>query len=467
MTQPGGAGLFGSGGTVQQLFWWQVVGQLISAALAPFATGLEYLVWSAPGNQTAKHSPAELADMVIRGIMTEQEAAGEAMAYGINQERFHQSVLDTGEVPSPLDLARMLFRGIIPEGPSGAGSVSYADGFRESRLRTEWMAAVKDYSRAVPSPGDAVSAQQRAQLTPDEARAEYLKLGGHPDYYDLMLHLAGEPISVGEAARLAYRGFIPWEGTGADVVSVQQAVFEGRTKDKYWQYIKQLTQYYPPPRTITAMVREGGLTKEQAIGWWQAAGMDAATAEIYWANAGTAKTTKPKETAESTTLKLYADHIIDAATATGLLAALGYDAAEAAFILEVQDATLYEANVSAATSHIRSLYLALRMTKADAVGLLGQLGVATDQVSQIVNLWDAELAATVKLLTEPQIVDAWEFGIITGAEALTQLQALGYAPYAAWVLLATKNQSSTPGGGKGYDLPTAPAPTALITPLGG
>lgn len=467
MTQPGGSGLFGSGGTVQQLFWWQVVGQLISSALGPFATGLEYLVWSAPGNQTAKHSPPELADMVIRGILTEQEAAAEAMAYGLDSDRFHELALDTGEVPSPLDLARMLFRGIIPEGPAGAGNVTYADGFKESRLRTEWMQAVQDYARDVPSALQAVDSQQRAQLTPDEAQAAYAKLGGHPDWYQFLLNLAGEPISVGEAARLAYRGFIPWEGTGADAVTVQQAVFEGRTKDKYWQYIQQLTQYYPPPRTITAMVREGGLTKDQAIAWWQAAGMDAATAEIYWGNASTAKTATPKQTAESTTLKLYADHIIDTATATQLLAALGYDAAEAAFILEVQDAALYEANVSAATSHIRSLYLALRMTKADAVGLLGQLGVATDQVSQIVNLWDAELAATVKLLTEPQIVDAWEFGIISGAEALTQLEALGYAPYAAWVLLATKNQSATPGGGKGYDLPAAPPVTALITPLGG
>lgn len=467
MTQQSASGLFGSGGTVQQLFWWQVVGQLISAALGPFATGLEYLVWSAPGNQTAKHSPAELADMVVRGILTEDQAASEAVAFGLSSERFTELVLDTGEVPGVVDLARMLFRGIIQEGPFGPGKVSFADGFRESRLRTEWMDAVKQAALITPSPIDAVNSEQRGVLDHAAALAQYLSFGGHPEFYDELLDLAGEPISPDQAARLAYRGFIPWDGLGPNETTVQQAVAEGRLKNKWYQYIRQLTQYFPPPRTITAMVREGGITQAQAIDWWKAAGMDDATAQIYWANASTAKTAAPKQLAESTTLKLYSDHIIDTPTATQLLAALGYDAAEAAFILEVQDAALYESNVSAATSHIRTLYLAHRMTKADAVGLLGQLGVAADQVSTIVNLWDSEIAATVTNLTQAEITSAWENQIMDGPTALTQLTYLGYSPYDAWVLLAIKNKGATSTPGQGPQLPPQPSPTSAVVPPGG
>ena len=72
---------------------------------------------------------------------------------------------------------------------------------------------------------------------------------------------------------MARRGIIPWDGEGAGVVSFRQAFLEGPWRNKWEPYFRSLADYIPPPRTVTAMVREGAMTDADALKWYRAAGL--------------------------------------------------------------------------------------------------------------------------------------------------------------------------------------------------
>ena len=75
---------------------------------------------------------------------------------------------------------------------------------------------------------------------------------------------------------------------------------------------------------------------------------------------------------------------------------------------------------------------------------LGQLGLPPDRVSALLAGWDVDRSANVRTLTPAQIENAWEFGIMTVDEAMTELGVLGYTPLDAWTLLSIKAKQALP-----------------------
>jgi hypothetical protein len=60
-------------------------------------------------------------------------------------------------------------------------------------------------------------------------------------------------------------------------------------------------------------------------------------------------------------------------------------------------------------------------------------------------VWELERAATFRPLTEAQLVAAWGNGVLTQAEAESELVAIGYTAFDAWVLLSNHNKGPLPG----------------------
>lgn len=460
MTTPGKSGsstlgdLFGKGSPAEQLFVWQVLAQLLGALLAPAFRELSYLVNHVAPNQVL--SPADIATAVNRAFMEYGAGVTEANASGIDEARFQILQHLAGNAPAPDELALMLRKGIIPKDGSGPNSVSFRQGIAEGNLLDKWTDAVEQNALVVPSPADIVDALLKGQLPAAEAQRLFLLVGGDPQYLQLLVNIAGNPPSPTELIDLANRGLIPWEGTGPDVLSVQQGIFEGRTKDKWEPKYRQLAEYRPPPETVRTMLESNGITTDQATAYWTSYGMTADTIAQYLQTARNNTNQAARGLTEQAVLQMYYYQFISAADATNYLSLMGIDAANAALILAWTDMQRATAAVSRAVSRIQTLYIARKIDQATANDALTRLGVPGAAIPDIISAWDVAASVNVRTLTEAQIVDAWAKGVLTVDLASTELQAIGYTPFDAWVLLATKDAANA-----------GPAPAALIAaPLG-
>lgn len=416
---------------IEQIVGFNLAGTVINTALGPYLQALSNTLNSV--SPFVPNSPQELAMGVIRNIISEDAAASEAAMSGIDSTRFARLVALSGDAPAPEALAEALRRNIITE-------QSYLRGIQQGRLRDEWQGVIRELAVREPSPMDAMTALVEGQIDEATARSYWHAFGGDPKHFDWMFGTVGAGPSPVEAATMANRGVIPWDGEGLGVVSFTQAVHEGHSRNKWLPAWRALAEYLPPPRTVTAMVREGALTHAQGIDILRKHGLTAELAAAYLVAASTGKTTKARELSESTTLKLYRDKLVTRAQATSLLESAGYTAAEAGYILEVEDYATEATVLAAAASKVRTLYVAHKISHAAAAADLAALGVDAAGIERIMAILDIERAANVRTLTEAQIVDAWHLTIIGTRQATAELMGLGYSETDAVTLLAIKNK---------------------------
>lgn len=251
---------------------------------------------------------------------------------------------------------------------------------------------------------------------------------------------------------MANRGIIPWGGSGPSATSFEQAFLEGPWRNKWEPAWRRLAEYLPPPRTVTALQREGVITKAQALELYQKTGLSLELATAYVASASITKTQAAHDLTRSDVVTLYKDRLIAPAEAKSMLEALRYDAVDAEYLLAMadfqRDAKLLTANVS----KLHTQYVGRKITKTAAQKVLTDLAVPADQIADIFKHWDIDKSINVKQLTESQIVMAWYRNIIDFDEASAELQSIGYSAYDAWVLISEKNDGP---------LPNKPAKTPL------
>jgi hypothetical protein len=418
--------IFGEGSIAQQFFVWGVASSVINAATTPFIESLTDDMWSR--SPLRPLTPAELADMSVRGIVTADYATTEAARSGIDATRFNYMVLDTGEPPAIEQMLQLYRRGLIDE-------AIMEKAIRESRVRDEWVPYVLEMGKDLPTPVDALQALVEGQI--DQATAEdlYVKLGGDDTYFTMLLNTRGEGPSPNEAATMAKRGLIAWDGIGPGVLSYEQAVKESRFRDKWTDAFKGLANYIPPPRTIGTLYTTGSITQEQALQLYSQAGLSPELAAAFLNSASSSKTAKHRDLAVSTIESLYAERAITQEQAMSYLTDLGYSSDEATFVLQVNDMKRYERFVSTAISAVHTEYTSHKIDRGTASATLDALQLASTERDSLLNLWTIERGAKVRVLTEAQVHKAVTDGIWdvpTGTAALVQM---GYSESDAGVLL--------------------------------
>lgn len=451
---PEAAGVFGSGSTAEQLFVWQVVAQVIAALMAPAFGELGTIVNST--FQNVKLSPADAATAANRSFLDGSSALAEAQSSGIDEARFNILKALAGNAPAPDELALMLRKGIIPKDGAGPAAVSFRQGIAEGNLLDKWTDAVEQNALVVPSPADIVDAMLKGQLSAADAQRLFLLVGGDPQYLQLLVNIAGNPPSPSELLDLANRQLIPWEGTGPDVTSFQQGIYEGRLKDKWWSIYRREGEYRPPPETVRAMLEANGITVDQATAYWTSYGMTADTIAQYIQTANNTKNQAAQGLTEASVLQMYYNQFISADDATTYLGLMGIDAGNAQLLEAYVDMQRSVDAVTKVVSRLQTLYTARKIDTATAQGALTALQVPGAAIDGLIASWDIAASVNVKTLTETQIIDAWDKGVLTLDQASGELQAIGYTPFDAWVLLATKDAANA-----------GTAPEALIAaPLG-
>lgn len=457
----GFGGLFSGDSQIANIVMWTTFQQIISAALSPFLTELQSTANAAHPLQPL--SPADLADMVIRGVMTEADAAPIAAKSGISAADFHSLVLDNGEPPGMDQVLEWWRRGFLPWDDGGPTVPSVERAIKTSRLKDYWADVIKA-SQFVPlTPADAVNAWVRNQIAEADALKYLYQNGVAEPEARTLYNTSGRPPSPLEAAQLVRRGLIPVHGTGPGVVSFQQAIYEGDTKDKWEPLFEAFIETVLSPFQIHNLQKAGAITGAVAFNMYREAGVPMDVANALVESGSTTKVAAVKQRSLSLVEKMYAGKLITHDQAAEYLHDLGYSPDEATDILLVNDQELELRTISNALTAVRTRYLGRKITRDDVVKILGELGMPDAQVTELVALWDIEQQAEVRTLTEAQILDAAEYGVRTNEWVISQLKGLGYSDADAWVLLQVKLKGPLPGDPNAQLQPPPASPPAAPT----
>lgn len=443
--------LFSQGAVAEQLLVWGVLNQLLSTVLAPelemLQRGVNQVLQATP------LSPADLADMVVRNIVARGDAEAYAKQSGVAPSDFARLVHSAGSPPSPQELIQAMRRGVIEHDGTGPDSTSFEQGIAESRLFNKWRPVLEELGN-VPIPvADAVDAVVKDQVD-FETGAHFAFLGGvSREDFQTLINTRGNPPAPSELNVLLRRGLIPLEGTGPDVLSVQQGIAEGASKTKWWRMFAALAEYVPPPRTVTALVREGSVTDEQALRLFQSSGLDQELATAYLHSAHHQKLAAAKELAKAQVDELYHDQLITADEADAMYGALGYTAEESAFLRSIQDTRRGVTALNQAISRVHTLYVNRKIDNQGAVNALNALHVPPGQQEMLLSSWDVERVVNIKVLTAAEIASAYFYGIIDQDTASNELQAIGYDERDSWILLSVRKHAPQPNPPAGVVVP--------------
>jgi hypothetical protein len=417
-----------------QMFMWQVVGQVISSIVIPTQRELEHAVNKKGANEEL--TPAELATAVNRGFKQPSEAQNEARNSGIDESKFKVLTQLAGQAPGAAALAEALRRGIIPEDAGNADGVGFKQGIAQGNIANKWAEVIKKLAVRWPSPADALDALLEGQINDAEARNLYKKFGGDEQFFTMLFNTRGSAPTPTQAAEMANRGIIPWGGRGAKAISFEQAFLEGPWRNKWEPAFRKAAEYYPPPRTIVAMVRSGALTDSQALELLKKQGLNPTLAGAYIKDAHKETTDGTKSLAMSTISALYKDKIVSEDEANGLLQSIGYSKTDAAYILAVDDMVLTEQTMRRVLSKLQTLYVSYKISKETATTTVSRLGIESKQVEQLIALWDMERQANVRVLSQSQVARAFKSEIIGYDTAMAKLGHMGYTKHDAWILLS-------------------------------
>lgn len=432
-------GLFDRESAFGQLLIWQVGAQVVSAVMAPGLNELTQLVNEVA--QTEPLTPAMLADLVVRNYLDHNSATSVAKRSGVSPEDFALMVRAAGDAVDVTTLMEGYRRKLIPFTGSSPDDLSVEAGVREGRLADKWLPLLQGLGTVPIGVADAVDAVVENQISYADGQEYAYQNGLDPAGFKILVDTRGNPPSPGELAELTRRGIIPETGTGPDVLSFEQGISEGATKNKWTKVLAQLQTVLVPEGRITTLLRVGAIDKATALSWYRLLGYTQDAAQAFVTEASTGKTKADKDLAKGDVLKLYADSVIDAAGATTMLAALGYDAEEAGEILAIQDLHQAAAVTDSAVTRIRSYYIARKLDDTQATNALNALNVPAKAQTQLLSAWKVAQSSNVKLLTEAQVADAWSLGIMDTPTAVAELMALGYTEYDAWVILSIKNKA--------------------------
>lgn len=439
---------------IEQIFVYGFVANIVGTSIQPFLQGVsnELSTAAVATGITRPVDPAVIATAVARGLVlgaapttaVPDWAYTEAAKSGIGQDEVNLQASIVGTPPAPQELFELFRRGIITK-------ADIETGLKEGDTRDDWIARLTNLAYGWLTPLDFVRAAVQGQMSYADA-AEWANktgldtstalpidasdVGGSDDMFGLAWAIAGRPPGPQELAAMTLRGIIPKEGLGAGALSFQQGIAESDVKTKWTDALYQLAQYIPPPNEISTLLERGGITKDQAVQLWKERGVPSEIAAAYAYITEQEHVGQDKLLAKGVILTAYYDQIIDSDEATGLLGDLGYTGTVASTMLSVQDFRRVMTARNAVVRRVSTLYGEDKLSATDAKNALVTVGIDAAQADQILTNWEALRVAPIRLPSAREIGGALKYGTITQDEGLAELQALGYQPRDAAIVLS-------------------------------
>lgn len=471
-------------GIISQFFIFGVMFTLAQAMLAPFVTQVENDVWAA--HPVRPISPPDIATAVVRGIgfgdsssvVVPEWATTEAGLSGLDADRFSTMVGVTGMAPALQLLFEMIRRGIIEEGALDAGGTTLVSGIQQSDVKDEWIDPVAKLRYVQPSPIDMVRAAVQSQwddtpigtgidLPKQWATALGLEppdwVAGNPDWFNILYNSAGRPPGPVEMGHAANRGLTPWQGTGSASVAFDQAIRESDIKDKYIPLLELLAVYWPPSGEVMTLLKHGGLDVDQAKAYWKANGVPDELATAYLYVSQIEQVTQDKALAKGDIESLLQENLIDDDQALTLLGEVGYSGENATLIVEMAHFRYELQALRAGIRTISTLYTSKKITATEAQTGFQGLGLAANQIEDLLATLDFQRRAEVVIPTAAQVAAGLYYQVIDQPTAMTMLEDLGYSAFDAWFVLSVRLHGPLPGAPGGYVPPASGAATGAAS----
>lgn len=357
-------------------------------------------------------SAQDAANMVVRGIITQEQGRKVAEQSGIADFDFDRMVEAVGNPLSVQDLLFLYRRKKIDK-------ARLEKGIRQGDTKNEWIDAAEMLGTVPMSTADAIAAAVQSQLPIPEAQKIAEENGLDPAHFQPLLNTAGDPLSRTEMIELWNRGEV-------SQAEVEQALREGRLKNKYIPAVLKLRRYVLPPDTIRMMYERGVIDKATALKGFAERGLNAEDSAAYLGLAKNVKTEKTRDLTESMIRTLYVDQAIGKDAAHKSLMNLGYDTDEADQLLAISDLERERQVQNQAISRVRARYVAHRIDETTAATALDKLEVPSGQRYQLIDTWTIERDLNTPSLTLAQMTSAVKKGIMQPADMAQRLSNLGY-----------------------------------------
>lgn len=403
-------------------------------------------------------SPQDLADMVERGILPLDDAAGEAEQSGVNKTRFGLLVQDTGEPPGIMQALELLRRGEVSLGWFQR-VVAY------SRVRTEYTPELVKLAWATMSPADAIELALKQVLPEEQARALFAAGGGLPaggapaiggeggggrlppppevDQYKVLLDAAGNPIGPEAAANL-------WAHKLIGEARLDEVIAHSRINPRFSDLVKLTHRKWLSAFQIETMLKQGTVSPDKATEWMLEDGYPEDQVAAFVSALHGSAVVKAKTDSETMVVERYEARMITEEHAVAELRALGYTETAAQIVLQAAEARRVNAQTTAAVGKLRASYLSGRLTPAKVRGELARLKLPADAVDAMLTAWDVERETTTRELTSAQVGKLVKDGFQPPEWALARWEAMGYSHDDALALLAIE---------AGLGPPAPPPPT--------
>lgn len=379
-------------------------------------------------------TPATVAEAVVKGHMTLEDAENEALSSGINQDRLRMLVETTGNPPGFFELLRLWRRGIIDRD-------GVAKGLQEGYTRPDWIAPLLQLQYDELTPEQAIEAAVQGQMAHDDAQAAALRAGMSGVNFDIMYQTAGNPPGPTELATLFQRGDI-------DQARFQQGLRESRLKNAWIPDFMKLAVRKIPLRTITTLLNNGAISDDLARSKLQQLGYSQEDADALIAGHKAPAKQKHHELTVTQVTELYREHLISRDQAVADLVAIGYDGGAADQLLTYSDVVIAHRFQVAAVSKVRSSYVARKITRAQASGELDRLQTPADQRDAMLALWDIEQESSPHTLSPADVAAAGHKGFLSPDQVLQRLTEMGFSDVDAVLFAQVHNAiPTTPPGG--------------------
>lgn len=366
-----------------------LVGGIAEAQAADAGTIAELTAESFRGKQAVPLTPSEAAVAYLKGVLPFDVAANEAALGGVDGSRFRNMADFTGNPPGPQELLDRWRKGDIDD-------ATLERGIRQGFIRDEWLPFYKRQFTLPLSTAEVVEGVVQNQIPYDVAQAVAKGNAVANDDFDALVRIAGNPPGPQEMLTMWRRGII-------DQATMVQGLKESRLKDKYIPAFLQLYRARIPLRTITTLLNANAITEQQATNDLEALGYTAEDAAALIAAHKKAGGATHKQLSAAKVIDAYEARVIARDKAVADLGLAGYDPAVAGELLDLADAQAVAKLRAAAVTKIRAIYVAHRMTRAEASADLDKLLVPADQRDHMLDLWDLEQQANIRTLSEAEL----------------------------------------------------------------
>lgn len=357
-------------------------------------------------------SPSLAATAAVKQAADLIDLIDEAQLSGVSPERFQLMIDTTGNPPGPETLLDQWRRKLISDD-------EFDHGLRTGLLRNEWIPFFRNLRHVPLPPHSYLQAAVEGHMSLPDAIAKVDGLGVDATDANLVYETLGNPPGIVQMLHLWKRGL----ATEADV---DQAIRESHYKNKYIPFIKAYAEYFPPPRTITALLHNGAFTPAQAHDYLMKAGLSDELATAYVASALHTKMSAHKELSAATVTQLYEDRLITRDQAIVDLAKIAYAPAEANLLLDLAEAKAKQKIRTEAINGVQALYKAFKIDEAVVHSDLATIGVPPDHVDDLLSLWKITRALPSKTLTVAQLQKAYKDDLITRDQFIVRAVQIGY-----------------------------------------